>query len=148
MLPWPWQEIPWVTLPHPPFCLSQKKYLPHFIRCGPEGSIGTANGSGWMQEQDFVFLQHFVQYTRATEDNKVLLLLDNHSSHLSIEAVNFCRARGILEQQSPSMTCQRWSTKSCSWQCHLRMSRRDFTALGSGRTTRTSSVKSTFSQRQ
>ncbi|XP_016346957.1 uncharacterized protein LOC107692423 [Sinocyclocheilus anshuiensis] len=64
---------------------------------GPEGSIGTANDSGCMQEQDFVvFLQHFVQYTRATEDNKVLLLLDNHSSHVSIEAVNFCRANGVV----------------------------------------------------
>ncbi|XP_051963673.1 uncharacterized protein LOC127630237 isoform X2 [Xyrauchen texanus] len=86
----------------PHFVFPRKKYLPHFIRGCPEGSIGTANGSGWMMEKDFVvFLQHFEHYTRATEESKVLLLLDNHSSHISIEAINFCRANGVVMLSFP-----------------------------------------------
>ncbi|XP_067291829.1 tigger transposable element-derived protein 1-like [Pseudorasbora parva] len=81
----------------PPFRISKEKVSPTFHQRWSRGLNCTANGSGWMQEQDFVvFLQHFVQYTRATEDNKVLLLLDNHSSHVSIAAVNFCRANGVV----------------------------------------------------
>ncbi|KAK0147816.1 Pogo transposable element with KRAB domain [Merluccius polli] len=86
----------------PHFVFPRKKYLPHFIRGGPEGSIGTANGSGWMQEDDFVvYLRHFVHYTRPTDDNKVLLLLDNHSSHVSIQAINFCRDHGVVMLSFP-----------------------------------------------
>lgn len=67
----------------PHFVFPRKKYLPHFIRGGPEGSIGTANGTGWMKEDDFIaFLRHFVHQTRASVEQKVLLLLDNHSSRV------------------------------------------------------------------
>ncbi|KAJ8349138.1 hypothetical protein SKAU_G00277270 [Synaphobranchus kaupii] len=50
-----------------------------------------------MQEKKFVvFLQHFVSQTRATPTNKVLLLLDNHSSHCSIPAIQYCKEHGII----------------------------------------------------
>lgn len=89
-----------IILPH--FVFPQKKYLPHFICGGPGGSMGTANSSGWMQEQDFVvFLQHFVQHTWAIEENKILLLLVNHSSHVSIEAINFSQANGVVMLSFP-----------------------------------------------
>ncbi|XP_051562935.1 uncharacterized protein LOC127446226 [Myxocyprinus asiaticus] len=81
----------------PHFVFPRIKYLPHFIRDSSVGSTGTANGSGWMQELDFVdFLQHSVHHTRATEDIKVLLILDNHSSLVSIEAINFCWQNGVV----------------------------------------------------
>ncbi|XP_046972346.1 uncharacterized protein LOC124539067 [Vanessa cardui] len=37
----------------PMFIFPRKRFNDHFIRDGPIGSIGTANGSGWMQEEDF-----------------------------------------------------------------------------------------------
>lgn len=86
----------------PHFVFPRKKYLPHFIRGGPEGSIGTANGTGWMKEDDFIaFLRHFVHQTRASVEQKVLLLLDNHSSHVSKEAINLRRANGVVMLSFP-----------------------------------------------
>lgn len=102
MLSWHWQGMLLVTVSPPHFVFPQKKYLPHFIRGSPEWSIGTANGSGWMMEKDFVvFLQHLVHYTRATEESNVLLLLNNHSSYISIEAINLCRANGVVMLSCP-----------------------------------------------
>uniref|UniRef100_A0A671MN21 DDE-1 domain-containing protein n=1 Tax=Sinocyclocheilus anshuiensis TaxID=1608454 RepID=A0A671MN21_9TELE len=39
--------------------------------------------------------------TRSTKENNVMLLLDNHSSHESIEAINFYRANGVVMLSSP-----------------------------------------------
>ena len=64
---------------------------------GPPGCIGTANGSGWMQEEDFlVFLRHFVKHARPTPEAKVILLLDNHGSHLSLDGIDYCRENGVV----------------------------------------------------
>ena len=81
----------------PQFIFPRKNYKDHFVRDGPPGCIGTASGSGWMQEKDFlVFLKHFVHNTRATRETKVLLLLDNHVSHLSLEGIDYCRENGVV----------------------------------------------------
>ncbi|XP_074037915.1 uncharacterized protein [Leptinotarsa decemlineata] len=69
----------------PMFIFPRKRFQEHFIRDGPTGSVGTANGSGWMQEDDFhFFLEHFTNHVRPTKEQKALLLLDNHSSHMAL----------------------------------------------------------------
>ncbi len=81
----------------PYFIFPRKKFQDHFVRNGPIGSAGSANSSGWMQDTDFLaFLQHFARHTRVTLESKVLLLLDNHWSHLSVTAIDFCRSNGIV----------------------------------------------------
>ncbi|KAK7130427.1 hypothetical protein R3I93_019919 [Phoxinus phoxinus] len=87
----------------PPFFIfSRKKYRDHFVRDGPAGSIGSANGSGWMQEAEFLlFLQHFAIHTRVSKESMLLLLLDNHHSHISGAAIDFCRAHGIVMLSFP-----------------------------------------------
>ena len=53
------------------------------MRGTPEGSIGLANLSGWMNAEIFLdVLKHFVKFARPTADHKVLLIMDNHESHL------------------------------------------------------------------
>lgn len=74
----------------------------HFIRDGPPGCVGTANASGWMVEEHFLeFLHHFQRHTRASVNAKVLLILDNHSSHLSVRGIDFARANGIVMLSFP-----------------------------------------------
>ncbi|XP_061108869.1 uncharacterized protein LOC133135689 [Conger conger] len=74
-----------------------KTFYRHFIRDAPTGSIGSANGCGRMQEAEFlVFLHHFVKHTRASVSGKVLLLLDNNSTHMSAEAMDYCDANGVV----------------------------------------------------
>lgn len=41
-------------------------------------------------------MQHFARHVRPTKQNPVLLLLDNHQSHLAIEAIDFCKANWII----------------------------------------------------
>ena len=50
-----------------------------------------------MQEDNFlIFLEHFPKHTKVSLERKVVLLLDNHSSHRSIRAIDFCRCSGIV----------------------------------------------------
>ncbi|KAJ8942203.1 hypothetical protein NQ318_021090 [Aromia moschata] len=51
----------------PMFIFPRLRYQEHFVRDGPIGSIGAGNGSGWMQEKEFlIFLKHFQKYTSST----------------------------------------------------------------------------------
>ncbi|TGZ49993.1 Tigger transposable element-derived protein 6-like protein, partial [Temnothorax longispinosus] len=67
----------------PMFIFPRLRYQEHFVRDGPTGSIGAGNASRWMQENYFlIFLKQFQKYTSAGASHKVLLLLNNHSSHI------------------------------------------------------------------
>ncbi|XP_030752233.1 uncharacterized protein LOC115879477 [Sitophilus oryzae] len=86
----------------PMFIYPRIRYQEHFIRDGPIGSTGTGNASGWMQDTEFLkYLQHFQKYASATIDHRVLLLLDNHASHISIQALDYCSESGIVVLSFP-----------------------------------------------
>lgn len=60
------------------------------------GAVGFANESGWMKQADFVnYMRHFIQYSHSSLENPTLLLIDNHSSHLSVEALDLATENGI-----------------------------------------------------
>lgn len=81
----------------PMFVFPRVRYQEHFIRDGPVGSIGAGNPSGWMQDETFiVFLKHFQKHTNASLSHKVLLVLDNHSSHIHINSLDFCKENRII----------------------------------------------------
>lgn len=82
----------------PPFFVFPRvRYQDHFIRDGPVGSAGAANPSGWMQDETFLlFLEHFKKHSNASRSHIVLLLLDNHSSHVHINSLDFCKDNGII----------------------------------------------------
>ncbi|KAF2894733.1 hypothetical protein ILUMI_11439 [Ignelater luminosus] len=83
------------TIP-PLFIFPRVRYHDHFVRDGPVGSIGTANPSRWMQDTSFlVFLEHFKKFSNASPTHRVLLVLDNHSSHIHISTLDFCKENGI-----------------------------------------------------
>ncbi|XP_065172178.1 uncharacterized protein, partial [Atheta coriaria] len=81
----------------PPFFVFPRvPYHDHFVRDGSVGSIGTANPSGWIQDASFLtFLEHFKKFSNASLTHKVFLLLNNHSSHIHINALDFCKENGI-----------------------------------------------------
>lgn len=65
----------------------------------PEGSLGLANSptSGWMTGELFLkVLEHIKNYTRCNQDDPILVLLDNHESHCTLDAVLYCRQNGIV----------------------------------------------------
>lgn len=61
------------------------------------GAIGFAGQSGWMTANIFVkVLQHIQKYTSCNTENKILIIMDNHETHISLEAILYSRANGIV----------------------------------------------------
>lgn len=87
----------------PPFFVFPRvHYKEHFIRGGPVGSDGDANSSGWMKEDNFQkFAKHFVKYVKPSKEKPVLMLLDNHDSHLSIEVLDYFTENGVTVLSFP-----------------------------------------------
>lgn len=68
----------------------------HFVDNATPGSEGYANGSGWMDTEHFIkYFQHFIKHTFATKENPLLLVMDNHLSHISLAIVNLAKEHGI-----------------------------------------------------
>ena len=81
----------------PMFIFPQKNYKPYMLNNAPVGSLGAANSSGWMTTDLFVdYLDHFKKHTKCSPENPVLLILDNHASHISLAAVEKSRTYGIV----------------------------------------------------
>lgn len=75
---------------------------------GPAGSIYKVSKSGWMTEPLFVeWLTHFKAKTNPTSENPMLLILDNHTTHCSVEAYDFCVANSIVIVSIPPHTSHR-----------------------------------------
>ena len=56
----------------PTLIFPKKNYRDHFIRGVPNGSIGTANSSGWINENIFIdFIVHVAKLTRCYPDRKI-----------------------------------------------------------------------------
>lgn len=67
-----------------------------FLDNASPGSAAVANGLGWMTQDDFVkYMRHFIRHSNASIANPVLLLIDNHCSHLSVQALDQARDNGV-----------------------------------------------------
>ncbi|XP_039966076.1 uncharacterized protein LOC120778353 [Bactrocera tryoni] len=81
----------------PPFFLFPRVNMKEiFMTHASHGAVGVANGSGYMNSDVFPqFMRHFIKHTGANADSATMLLLDNHGSHLSIEAIDLALDHGI-----------------------------------------------------
>ena len=69
----------------PMLVFPRKKFKNKFIRDGPNGCVAAATSSGWMEPETFLLLmKHFVIPVKVNIEHPVLLLLDDHYSHLAI----------------------------------------------------------------
>ena len=67
-----------------------------FLNGAPPGTVGAAYPSGWMTSDNFlVFLKHFVHHSNASKAAPVILLCDNHESHISIEGLDYASENGV-----------------------------------------------------
>lgn len=86
----------------PMFIFPRKNYQDHFVRDGPPDSIGKANPSGWITDEEFYcFIQHFIRHVRPSKDTPILLLLDNHSSHLCVKTLDLAKENGVVMLSFP-----------------------------------------------
>ncbi|XP_047135434.1 uncharacterized protein LOC124812622 [Hydra vulgaris] len=76
-----------------------------FLRNSIPGSVGTANKSGWMVESTFMeWFNHFIKSVRPSKTNPVLLILDNHESHMSINFIDLASDNGVIVLTIPPHT--------------------------------------------
>lgn len=71
------------------------------VRMRPKLLKGTPNShvieqpNGWMNAESFVqYLRYFI--SNPSKNNTILLTIDNHSSHTSLETINLCKDNGIV----------------------------------------------------
>lgn len=72
---------------------------------GPLGAVYHCSKNGWSNAEIFLqWLHHFRNHVHPAEDDPVLLILDNHGSHVSIESYEFCRQNFIHVVSLPPHT--------------------------------------------
>lgn len=92
----------------PMFIYPRARMSEQLQRNGPLGALYAGSQKGWITEDLFVeWLHHFKRHTVCSKDNPVLLVLDNHASHCSLSAYNFCKENGIEMVSFPPHTSHR-----------------------------------------
>ena len=80
----------------PAIIFPRKRDRPELMHGAPPGSVMFLSDSGYINSNLFVdWLKHFQHHCQPTNSNPVLLILDNHSSHISLEAVTYAKEHFI-----------------------------------------------------
>ena len=77
----------------------------HMLNGAPPGTIGAANPSGWINAELFEsWLDHFITHSQSTKDSPTLLIMDNHTSHISVAVIDKAKANGVVLLTFPPHT--------------------------------------------
>ncbi|KAG5874720.1 hypothetical protein JTB14_034708 [Gonioctena quinquepunctata] len=67
------------------------------VKEAPPGTIGGANPSGWSNDSLFLeCLHHSNSHVEPSKEERVVLFMDNHETHLSVEAVDYVSEMRIV----------------------------------------------------
>ncbi|XP_074096377.1 uncharacterized protein LOC141525711 [Cotesia typhae] len=92
----------------PYFIFKRKRMNANLLRGGDSNMVAAVSDSGWINENLFVeWLHHFISHAKPTSDKPILLILDNHESHISLESFLLCRQHGINLLSLPPHTSHR-----------------------------------------
>ena len=73
----------------------------------PAGSVGYTRASGWVNSELFIkWLEHFIAFAKPSKDKKVILIIDGHASHKTLEAVDCAESGVVLVCLLPHTTYQ------------------------------------------
>lgn len=79
-----------------------------FLDGASPGSTGIASESGWMNGAGFIkFMEHFIKHSHASKDMPILLILDGHTSHLTVDVLEMALENGITMISLPPHTSHR-----------------------------------------
>ena len=80
----------------PAFVFSRVRFSSQMLRGAPAGSLGSANSSGWMKQDIFSpVLKHFIDNMSVSKDQPGVFIVDNHSNHITIEAVELAKEHSL-----------------------------------------------------
>ena len=81
----------------PMFIFPRVNYRNHFIKGALPGSIGCAVKSGSINEELIIqYMHHIIQQTRCSKEHKIILILDNHESYITLKVVDLGRDKGSM----------------------------------------------------
>ena len=81
----------------PPFIIYAAKTLnPQWTLGGPSGSSFAVSESGWITKSLFInWFKSFIEYTKNVS-KPLILIMDNHACHISIEVIELAKQNQIL----------------------------------------------------
>ena len=87
----------------PPFlAFPRVHFKDHMLKGAPASSAGVANVNGWMNAENCTIrLQHFIKHVKCSSEKPVLMVFDNHESHISIGSLTFAKGNGIVMASFP-----------------------------------------------
>lgn len=92
----------------PMFIFNRKRMNQQLQKGGPPGSFFSCSDKGWITDILFLdWLQHFQKFVKSSSADPVLLVMDNHVTHCTLQAFNFCKANGIVLLTIPPHTSHR-----------------------------------------
>lgn len=82
----------------PPFMIfGRKRMNARLLDGSPPGTVATCTDNGWISGPTFLeWLQHFVGITRPTIEKKVILVMDNHTSHKYLPALEYASENNVI----------------------------------------------------
>ena len=98
-----------ITVP-PGFRWPRKTHrnVEQYMRGTPSGSLGSLSETGWMTAQNLLkWMTHFIKQTKPTPQDPVLLILDNHISHLSPDVISMAKTNRVVLCKFPPHTTQK-----------------------------------------
>lgn len=89
----------------PMFIFPRIRMASTLTKNGPCNAIYSCSKTGWSNEECFYqWLEHFQKTVKSSKDDPVLLVLDNHSSHISLPIFDFCKKHAIVLLTIPPHT--------------------------------------------
>lgn len=84
--------------------LKKKRSHASLANGAPPGSLVEISDTGYMNTDLFIkWLELFIFYVKPNINNKVLLMLDGHTTHSkNLKAISMVRENGVLILQMPS----------------------------------------------
>lgn len=80
----------------PAMVFPRKNFKSPMLKGAPIGTLGIAQPTGWMNTELFPqVIKHFVKVTGSSKTNPSLFILDNHDSHIALEALNIAKENGM-----------------------------------------------------
>lgn len=94
----------------PPMIIFKRLRMHPSLKIGASpGAIVEISETGYINTELFIkWLQHFIAYVKPSAEEKVLLVLDGHTTHSkNLEAITLAKAHGVILLQLPGHTTHR-----------------------------------------
>lgn len=80
----------------PNLIFPRKRMKAEYLNGAPPETIASLSDSGYINSELFIkWIEHFKNHTKPSQFSPVLLILDNHSSHINLTTITFCRENYI-----------------------------------------------------